>query len=170
MISAELQKAIDSLQIDDVYVRELSAHCLNDFDPKYENNFEALVVQTKHVVKKSQILELDNDQQFLRVFLNMGARWIDEKNEEEATAVKALVEAEFVAEYLMKAPLEQACINEFSLKNASYHVWPYWRELLSSQCDRMHLPRAVLPTVQFASNRPNGAPGKDDDSGKSSTS
>lgn len=78
---------------------------------------------------------------------------MDEKAQDEANSVKALIEAEFIAEYTMKQTLGKASLDEFSLKNVSYHVWPYWRELISSQCDRMHLPRAVLPTVQLAHNR-----------------
>jgi hypothetical protein len=52
----------------------------------------------------------------------------------------------------MSAKLKKDCLNEFALRNASYHVWPYWRELLMSQCARMHLPRLVMPTMQVAQN------------------
>ena len=63
-----------------------------------------------------------------------------------------MIEAEFVAEYAMGEQLEKDCLDEFALRNASYHVWPYWRELLMSQCTRMHLPRLVMPTTQVAQN------------------
>ena len=53
MISAALQKAIDSLRIHDVYLRDLAAHCVGDFDPKYNADLETLVVQTRHHVKQS---------------------------------------------------------------------------------------------------------------------
>lgn len=153
MISAQLQKAIDNLQIQDVYLRDLVARCEGDFDPKYNADVESLVIQAKHHVKQSMVVELDGQEKILRVFVELGARWVDEKAQDEASSVKVLIEAEFIAEYTMKQMLEKASLDEFSLKNASYHVWPYWRELLSSQCDRMHLPRAVLPTVQLAHNR-----------------
>ena len=65
-----------------------------------------------------------------------------------------MIEAEFIAEYQMTdTTLEQSCIDEFSLKNVSYHIWPYWRELLGNQCARMYLPKLILPTVQLAHNR-----------------
>jgi len=65
-----------------------------------------------------------------------------------------VIEAEFIAEYQMTdTTLEQSCIDEFSLKNVSYHIWPYWRELLGNQCARMYLPKLILPTVQLAHNR-----------------
>ncbi len=153
MISAELQKAIDSLQIHDVYLRGLVARCEGDFDPKYNADVESLAIQLKHHVKQSMVVELDGQERMLHVFVDLGARWVDESSQDEASSIKALIEAEFIAEYAMKEMLTQACIDEFSLKNVSYHIWPYWRELLSSQCDRMHLPRAVLPMVQLAQNR-----------------
>ncbi len=152
MISAALQKAIDSLQIQDVYLRELLAHCQPDFDPKYHASEEGLALQTKHFVKQSMVLTID-DQQVLQVFIELGARWVDEKEQEESESVKVLIEAEFVAEYLMNETLDKESIDEFSLKNASYHIWPYWRELLTSQCSRMRLPCITIPTIQLAHNR-----------------
>jgi hypothetical protein len=157
MISPELQKAIECLQINDVYLRNFAASCDPGFDPKYEPS-EALTFQTKHFVRESSVVELDHDRQVLRVMIDMGARWIDEGEQGDRADVKACIEAEFVAEYVMKEPLEDASINTFSLNNASYHVWPYWRELLNSQCTRMHLPRVVLNTVQLAQNRGQSPP------------
>jgi len=152
MISVALQKAIDNLQIQDVYLRDLLAHCQPDFDPKYNVNIEGLAVQLKHFVKQSMLVAVD-DQEMLRVFVELGARWLDEKEQDEAKAVKVLIEAEFVAEYLLKETLDKASIDEFSLKNASYHIWPYWRELLTNQCARMRLPCVTVPTIQLADNR-----------------
>lgn len=152
MISSELQKAIDSLQINDVYVRNFAAICEDGFDPKYELT-DQLTFQTKHFVRESSVAELDQDKRILRVFIDLGARWVIEGEDPENADVKVCIEAEFIAEYIMSEPLEQASIDAFSLNNASYHVWPYWREFLTSQCTRMHLPRVVLNTVQLAQNR-----------------
>lgn len=153
MISAGLQKAIDHLTIHDVYVRDQVASCMGEFDPKYAAEIERLTIQQMHVVKQATVAALDDESQLLRVFVRLGVRWVDPEEENEALSVKAVIEAEFIAEYQMTATLEQACIDEFCLKNASYHVWPYWRELLSNQCARMHLPRLMLPAVHLAHNR-----------------
>lgn len=153
MISPALQKAIDILQIQDVYLRDFVARCADDFDPKYNADCDSLTFQTRHFVKQSALVEAENAQRLLRVFVDLGARWVEEKAENEEPTVKAFIEAEFVVEYLMPEPLDQASVDEFSLINVSYHVWPYWRELLNSQCTRMHLPRVVLPAAQLAQNR-----------------
>lgn len=158
MMNNNLQKAIDNLQIHDVYLRGVTARCKDDFDPKYDSNNESLTVQLMHYVRQSIVVKFDeNDSTLLRVFIETGARWIDEKIEDENESILASIEAEYIAEYSMAELLEKACIDEFSLKNASYHVWPYWREFLSNHCDRMHLPKVVVPAVQLAHNRHNGA-------------
>ncbi len=155
MISASFQKAIDNLKIEDVYLRAFTARCGENFDPKYYSGIDSLAVQLKHFVKQSTVVEVENDGRLLRVFIDVGVRWVDENIEdgEGADSIMALIEAEYVAEYTMEEELEKACIDEFSLKNASFHVWPYWREFLSNHCDRLRLPKVMLPTVQFADNQ-----------------
>ncbi len=153
MISPELQKAIDCLQIQDVYLRGLSAGCADNFEPKYHDDYERLIFQTRHYVKKTNVVELNDDPRMMRVFIDLGVRWVEESAAGEEAPVKAFIEAEFVAEYTMTEDLEQAAIDAFSLQNVSFHVWPYWRELLHNQCSRMHLPQAVLPAIQLAQNR-----------------
>jgi hypothetical protein len=163
MLTENHQKAIDTLRIQDVYLRNAVSQCLNDFDPKYAQNLELLETQTKHVVKQSEIGQVDDAKWLVRIFIDLGVRLVDPHSESEDHSVKAFVEAEFVAEYISDQEPEEVCINEYALKNASFHVWPYWREFLMSQCVRMHLPRLVLPTVQFAQNRhqEKSAAGKD---------
>jgi hypothetical protein len=65
-------------------------------------------------------------------------------------SVRALVTGMMVAEYDMVGKPSETALKAFALRNASYHVWPYWREFLASQCVRMNLPKVVLPAVQFA--------------------
>jgi hypothetical protein len=154
MISSELQNAIDNLQIRDVYLRSLRSECTEGFDPKYAE-YETITVQTRHQVKTSELSQVNGDASILRVNVELGARWIDSggSGDEAGESVCALIEAEFIAEYSVKDSLDSECIDEFALKNVSYHVWPYWRELLASQCLRMHLPKLVLPATQLAHNR-----------------
>lgn len=63
-----------------------------------------------------------------------------------------------VAEYRMSEDPGKESLKEFALRNASYHIWPYWREYLMGQCLRMNLPKVILPAVQFAQNRGSEKP------------
>lgn len=146
-VSKLLQQAIEALAIQDVYLKSCQAKCVDDFDPKY-TGFEELLVQQMHVVHRSELVDIDGDGQLARIYIRFGTRWVN-PNEDGYTDIKAFVEADFIAEYQVTNKLEQAAIDEFALKNVSYHAWPYWREFLSSQCERLRLPRVILPTVQF---------------------
>ena len=149
MISENLQKAIDGLRIVDVYVREIFTNCHEDFDPK-RSSLDDLILETKHLVKDSEqksVIHIENP--LFCVHLEMGARWVVDSSSRENKEVKAFIEADFIAEYEIITSLNQESLDEFASINAGYDVWPYWRELLASQCDRMRLPRVMLPTVQF---------------------
>lgn len=145
----KLQKAIKNLSINDVYLRSSKSNLDDDFDPKSTEDLEDLAVQQMHIVHKCEIVQTDDGVEFIRIFIQLGARWID-KN--ETPNIKAFIEGEFIAEYQMKDTLKQEEIDEFALKNASYHIWPYWREYLSSQCERLRLPKVMLPMTQFNKN------------------
>lgn len=146
--SKKLQRAIDHLTIQDVYIKSTQSQCNEDFDPK-TTELDELLVQQMHSVQKSEVLKINESGLLVRIYVRLGTRWVT-PNDNEEPDVKAFIEADFIAEYRMTEDLEQECIDEFAQHNASFHVWPYWREFLSSQCERLRLPRVVLPTVQFS--------------------
>jgi hypothetical protein len=152
-----LQKAIDCLRIRDVYLHSSNTSLEDGFEPKYDPDLDKLEVQFKHIVTRSSVLELIQDNRTInlfRVFVALGTRWIipcEEKNGDDDPEVKAHIEGVMVAEYLMQADPAPDALKQFALKNASFHIWPYWREYLSTQCLRMNLPKLIMPAVQFAS-------------------
>lgn len=161
-------------------MRSSEARLHDDFEPKYEDA-ESLELQHKHIVTHSTttLVERDNGDesfQLFRVYVELGTRWLSaeanegsgrDPNRDSDDQVKATIEAVMMAEYLMKTNLDPDCLNEFALKNASYHIWPYWREFLTSQSSRMNLPRLVLPMMQFATNRHTNATSPPPPSGES---
>ena len=148
-LSTALQAAIEKLQLDDVYLRHSISRCDGDFDPRYTSDFSKLQVQHMHKIRESSIAELTGDDRLLRIYIELGIRWVEPTDNPDEPNVLALIEAEFVTSYAFQMPLEQESIDEFSLKNASVHAWPYWREFVSSQAERLRLPRTVLPARQF---------------------
>ncbi|MEE9302534.1 MAG: preprotein translocase subunit SecB [Thiotrichaceae bacterium] len=157
-----LQKAIDCLKIQDVFQRSVSANITEGFDPKYLR--ENLQSQFKHIVTKSQVININDDNEdicLFHVYIDLGVRWmpasldLEEANDDESNepSIMAFIEATFVAEYSLDGEPGKEALDAFALKNASYHIWPYWREFLMSQCMRMNLPKISLPAVQFAVNK-----------------
>jgi len=155
MADDKLQRAINHLAISDVYLVASSARHGEDFNPKAAHALEGLKVQTMHLARRSEVLETGKSNQYLlRIVLGFGVRWISESEAQaDDPEIRAFVEADYVAEYLMDERLEQDAIDAFALQNASYHVWPYWREYLMSQCERLRMPRLILPTKQFPDNQ-----------------
>jgi len=158
-----LQEAIKCLKIKDVYLRSSEASLADDFEPKYDSKIESLDVQFKHLVTQSSVLLLEgggaddseDSIQLFRVFVTLGARWVMLSTKDDGNGddhIKAEIEAVMMAEYLMQKDPGQDALKEFALRNASYHIWPFWREYLTTQCMRMNLPKLVLPTMQVTQN------------------
>ncbi len=154
-MSTSLQSAIESLRINDVYQRAATSVLADGFEPKYDSDLDRLQIQFKHIVSRSEILSLEDEegaQQLFRVYVDLGARWVL-PSQDNTSEERARIEGTMVAEYQMDNHPGDEALNAFALKNASFHVWPYWREFLSAQCLRMNLPKLTLPTIQFAANR-----------------
>ena len=154
-----LQKVIDCLKIRDVYLYSSSASLVDAFEPKYDPNLDKLEVQFKHIVSRSNVLEVDESSKTIklfRVFVEFGARWVllgTGQDSVDSTQIKAYIEGVMVAEYLMQDDPGPDALKQFAMKNASFHIWPYWREYLTAHCQRMNLPKLVMPAVQFSSNQ-----------------
>lgn len=151
-----LQKAIGCLQIRDVYLRGSESSLAPGFEPKYPAETESLSLQFKHLVTQSDQLLLQEDGEELRLFrvhVDLGTRWVAPQPDDSEPEVRASIQASFTAEYLLTNDPGKEALDAFALKNASYHVWPFWREYLMSQCVRMHLPKIALPAVQLAQNQ-----------------
>jgi len=158
-MDAALQKAIDCLKIRDVYLYSSSASLEDAFEPKYDPDLDKLEMQFKHMVTRSNVLELEEDNNtvnLFRVFVGLGTRWVLPNSEQDSVddpEIKAHIEGVMVAEYLMQSDPGPDALKQFAMKNASFHIWPYWREYLTAHCQRMNLPKLVMPAVQFASNQ-----------------
>lgn len=166
MSKTPIQKAIECLSIQDVFQRSTSAKISDDFDPKYAANNE-FGIQLKHIVRRSEVIQIEDDGErcIFRVYVDLGIRWIDVSGGEnrvaeespaetdDASDVLANIESTYVAEYLLNGEPGKEALDEFALNNASYHIWPYWREYIMSQGVRMNLPKFALPAVQFAMNK-----------------
>lgn len=158
-----LQCAIDALKIEDVSIRSVSASLADGFEPRLDPRSQDLQVAIKHHVTGFETIEIgfENGQSrtLFRVLVDLGVRWsqpLDEPNADDNIGENpsdpievATLEATMVAEYAMEEHPGEDALTAFALQNAGFHVWPYWREYVSSQCHRMNLPRFMLPTRQF---------------------
>ena len=143
-ISHNLQSAIDNLEIKNIFINSSIAQHING-DPLL-SDYEESSIDLKHRVKKSVVLsDAENKVKLVRVYIDLGAEWKDEATQE----LLSNIDVEYVLEYVLRKDIPQDCIDEFALKNSTIHVWPYWREYLGSICERLNLPRVMLPTMQL---------------------
>lgn len=144
-----LQTARNSLRIIDVALRDARAALADDFEPKYQDLSSD--VQLMQRTLRSQTMEVDNigdSRRLFQVFVRLGVRWVngaETDEQQDESGVQAVIEATFVAEYEITASIEQPALDEFAMHNAPWHIWPYWREYVATQCNRLNLPKATLP-------------------------
>lgn len=157
MISKNLQLAIDHLEIRDVYISSSHFECSEDFLSLHAPDLDGFAVQNLALVKTAEYALAPNDQpkadqdsiRFLKVYSQLGIRWVKGEDAEKDPQVAVEIVAEWVAEYLMKSELNDEAIEEFAQKNSRLHVWPYWREYVSTTCERMRLSKVTLPMYQL---------------------
>ncbi|WP_150688090.1 preprotein translocase subunit SecB [Pseudomonas fluorescens] len=162
MSTEALAKAIASLKFVDVFITNSTSSLSNDFDPKFDARSERLSFQTKNFVTASAVIEGESEEGVLRMFRvtsELGVRIICKDDVDEGNPdpeVLAQVEATMEADYNiadLSIVEDQEALDAFALKNVSYHVWPYWREYVTSQLMRMNMPKLVLPMLLRATNQ-----------------
>lgn len=149
MTTKLLQQAVDALQFNNISLFASQCSIADQYLPAYDPATSALQVQFRHLVSKREQVDITDDEEniirIVRFHVDFGARLIVPLGSDEAEQ-KALIEATFIAEYELKQDdLTEEAITEFALKNVMFNVWPYWREYLTSTCDRMNLPKIQLP-------------------------
>lgn len=171
--NAKLQRAIAAISIKDVSFESFSSTLLNDFDPQFDNRADSLAYQTRVNIAGFDVIETryeaDNEdasnieikaepEYALRVSVSLGIRLGEAgkltRHNTDPAAV-ALIESTMLAHYEINDNNiieDQDAIEEFVLQNAAFHVWPYWREFVSSSLQRLNLKKITLPFMKKAQN------------------
>lgn len=152
-----LKQAQQGLRIRDVFQVAAHAKVAEEYDYSPISGDQGPALQTKHLVRQTVVLEpvdLEDAPDLFRVYIELGVRW---KHSEDAPGDDedswTEIGATYVAEYEKHQEVEADALTAFALHNASFHVWPYFREFVASQCQRMNFPKIVIPMMRFASNR-----------------
>ncbi|WP_285410080.1 hypothetical protein [Pseudomonas sp. FR229a] len=157
-----LQRAIASLKFVDIFINESTSKLAEGFDPKFDVRSESLIFQTKNLVTSSAVIEGGEDEDsfiLFRVTSELGIRIFckdDKVTDTDEPDVLAMIEATMHADYEISDKSiteDQPALDEFALNNVSYHVWPYWREYVTSQLMRMNMPKVILPMFLRPSNQ-----------------
>ena len=162
-----LERAKAALQFDDIFQASASALIGEAFDPKASVIDEASCqLKFKHVVRQSNVLEYSNSGDSIhlfRVFIDVGIRLLYKKEVDASDDPILQIEATYCVDYRItqeNLQTDQEALDAFALNNASYHLWPFWREFIMSQCSRMNVPKIPLP-LRFIGMTPASAKDQD---------
>ncbi|GGW49056.1 preprotein translocase subunit SecB [Alishewanella tabrizica] len=158
MAKEALQRAIKGLAVHDVYLKHSEFFTKDGWDPKRPDD-TSLVYQFMTGVEKSEVFGISEEAEasvknFFAVYIKVGCRLVSESDDLKSDNIFAQIEASFVSEYLLDKDFDasdEEALTAFAVENASFHVWPYWREYLMSTCTRLNLPKVALPVRQFTS-------------------
>jgi hypothetical protein len=148
MTASELE-VFGMLKFRDTYLADLVSSKSEDFEPKYNSKLGELDIQTRAFIDSSEIIiPKEEASNIFKVSVNFGVRWSTDCDvSEEDMDIRAIIECKLIAEYVITEEVTQDQLDNFAMNNVIIDVWPYWRELLRSQCARMHLTGVKLPST-----------------------
>src|SRR5690554_1649367 len=136
LMSDDLETALKELRVLEVRLRNANVRLVDELEPQ-ELKDRALEVQGLRGVGKIKEINLkegEEDWWEYNFFYTAGARLM-EKEEDEGPLVE--IQATFNAVYRSREKLSAESVKAFSQEHVGYHVWPYWREFVQSNCARL---------------------------------
>ena len=90
-------------------------------------------------------VELDGQQhKILQFMVRLGTRVVKDVADEDPP-VFFVIEATYLIEYEMTAPLDEETIKAFADYNAVHNAWPFWRQHVYDVVERARLPHLDIP-------------------------
>ncbi|TAN04141.1 MAG: hypothetical protein EPN40_00265 [Rhodanobacteraceae bacterium] len=80
----------------------------------------------------------------MQFFVRLGTRVVKDVADENPP-VYFVIEATFLVEYEMVAPLGEDALKTFADFNAIHNVWPFWRQHVYDVVQRARLPHVDVP-------------------------
>lgn len=142
-----------NLEFEDLFQTQVRSFIADNFEPKYTNYTKNISIEFKHDVISSVVIRLKKKKEeklIFRVNVTVAVRYqqgSEQKGEKDFKTV-AQIEATYSIDYFLKNNellKNKIALDEFALKNASHHLWPFWREFVMAQAQRMNLPHVPLP-------------------------
>jgi hypothetical protein len=160
-----LQKAIDNVSIQMIYLHSTNANICNGFDPLIPN--QELIGQYNIATKSCHLKEITDEtnkrhkilvyqteasMRYLKGPISDNLKNELNVNNQVNDLMAAEIVAVYVSEYTIKCDeeLPQEAVLEFGRLNVPHQIWSYWREYCHSTCARMSLPVSILP--MYATN------------------
>ena len=161
-MNADLISAQKSLNIKCVNLRDHRIYVKDDLFPEVLDlsKVQRQTFSYPDRVRENELVDENNSERIIwnyRFDHALGIRLIDpsievdEDDDSDENGKHVLIEivATFEANYYSQAALSEEQINIFSEMNSGFHVWPYWRELVQTTCNRIGMTTPLdIPTYR----------------------
>ena len=166
-MNADLISAQESLKIKCVNLRELKVYIKDDIYPETIDLSEVdrQSYSSPDRVRENELIDEDDSSRILwnyRFDHALGIRLVDpnieieEDSDSDENGQHVLIEivATFEANYFSQVQLTEEQVRIFSDMNSGFHVWPYWRELVQTTCNRIGMTTPLdIPTYKVKHQR-----------------
>jgi len=147
---AALDRAIDKLQVQGVFLMNSQSKISEDFSPA---DFNAADYASQGFTRRLHI-GIDESSMDYGFNVAVGLRMVPKKDSEKARSSDSddmtciEIRAQFLAVYQAKEELTDEEQDAFHRSNVLYHVWPYWREFVQQMGWRMGAPYLAVPMLK----------------------
>jgi hypothetical protein len=149
-----LDTAKNMLAIESVYLSQSNSQ--RDTDVNYgdlhTNEYHRQTFGGVNSIKETEVGNDSIQWWEYRFYYTVGVRLVLSYDDAEEAPIPEMEDqqlvtilATFEAKYRSDTKLSEDETNAFSEQNVGYHVWPYWRELVQSSCNKMDLPPIKVP-------------------------
>jgi len=151
-------QAVAALEIEDIFVLSINASVTREFNqterPPEVVSMQRLRVDSQGLWQtRAPASQPDHHFTVLRYYVLADlvvakAGSVPENDEMKIEDRLANINLIFAADYRCKAerPSDEA-LSAF-IHNVVFHVWPYWREAVHSECARLRLPAVTIPMMK----------------------
>jgi hypothetical protein len=159
-------QAIDALEIEDVFLVEVTSSVNRDFN-QTDHSFSELHAMQRYLVESQVLKQLrapqdapDKNFLIIRYFFRgdvVLAKPSYQITGEEIPEESRLASLNFVfaLDYRCEIAAEPSSdmLGAFS-RNVVYHAWPYWRAATHAECVRLRIPPITVPMMKAAGSPP----------------
>ena len=137
-VLSEVRSLFDTVMISDVRLLECRAESAS---VDYENLYIALSRRAKGYCSK------EHDRLWADVHFRIACR----TSQDDSKKPDVLIEAKYRASYAQSSKLtaSQEALDFFAQTNATFNLWPYWREFVHSTAERMSISGLVVPSYRI---------------------
>lgn len=93
------------------------------------------------------------DGDLFKAHVSISVRGLNKDDADESPLV--IIKGEYLVSYKIvdNLELDDAELDIFCSINALYNVWPYFRQLVSSMCNKMYIPQLLLPLLRIVQEK-----------------